>query len=208
MSQVMGEQIMDKSMESNMQEFEQPLFEGKLVCLAPIDREKDAEIEAKWTHDAAYQRMLDTEPARPLSPAKVKKNYEAIEKEIEEKRNRYYFTIRTIDADRLVGFARFLWISWSHGHGAIRIGIGDPDDRRKGYGQEALHMLLKFAFQEVNLYKVDASVPEYNLPALRLFKKAGFLEEVRRREALNRGGKRWDMIHLGLLREEWDPNWM
>lgn len=195
---------MDESMKSSMHEFEQPLFEGKLICLAPIDREKDAEIESKWTHDASYLRMLDTEPAKPLSPAKVKKNYEAIEKEMEEKKNRFYFTIRTIEEDRLVGFVRILWISWSHGHGAIQIGIGDPDDRCKGYGQEALHLLLLFVFQEVNLYKLNVNVPEYNQPALRLFKKAGFVEEARRREALNRDGKRWDMVHLGLLRDEWD----
>jgi len=197
---------MDESMKVNIQDFERPLFVGKLICLAPIDREKDAEIESKWTHDASYQRMLDTEPARPLSPAQVKKKYAAIEKEMEEEKNRYYFTIRTLEEDRLVGFTRIAWISWSHGYGAIQIGVGDPNDRRKGYGQEALKLLLRFAFQEVNLHRINAQVPEYNRAAMNMFKKAGFVEDVRRREALNREGKRWDMIHLGLLRDEWESN--
>jgi hypothetical protein len=43
------------------------LFEGKLICLAPIDHEKDPEIESKWTHDPEYLRMLSPKPPPPLS---------------------------------------------------------------------------------------------------------------------------------------------
>ena len=65
--------------------------------------------------------------------------------------------------------------------------------------------MLRFSFQEVNLYRLTANVPEYNPGALRLFEKFGFVTEVRRRQALNRDGRRWDMLHLGLLREEYQP---
>jgi RimJ/RimL family protein N-acetyltransferase len=47
-------------------------------------------------------------------------------------------------------------------------------------------------------------VPEYNEGALRLFQKFGFVEEIRRRKALNRDGALWDLIALGLLRSEWE----
>ncbi len=182
---------------------DKPLFEGKRICLAPINREKDAEIESKWMQDAAYQRMLSTEPARPLSPAQIKKKYEAIEKAMEEDKDQYYFTIRMREDDRLVGFARLFRISWTHGYASIQLGIGDAKDRRKGYGREALVLILQYAFEELNLYRVATIIPEYNQPALELFQEHGFSEEVRRRQAVDRETRRWDLIHFGLLKEDW-----
>ncbi len=179
------------------------LYEGERICLAHIDHEKDPEIESKWTHDAAYLRMLSPEPARPLSAAKLKKQYEAIEKEMEEKRNLFYFTIRLRPDDRLIGFARLDWIEWTNGNGYLRMGIGEAEERGKGYGTEALQLLMRYAFHELNLHRLTAVVPEYNPVAVHIVQKAGFTEEVRRRQALDRDGRRWDLLHFGILRQEW-----
>jgi RimJ/RimL family protein N-acetyltransferase len=83
------------------------------------------------------------------------------------------------------------------------LGIGAPDDRRKGYGREALGMLLEFAFAELNLYRLSAMIPEYNPAALALFQEYGFTQEACRRSALGREGKRWNLYHYGLLTDEW-----
>ena len=181
-----------------------PLFEGKQICLAPIDHEKDAEIESRWTHNAEYLRMLSLDLARPLSPAQLKKKYEEIEKDAEEGNRLFYFTIRMRADDHLIGFGRLAWIDWSNGLGMIQLGIGDPSDRGHGYGAEALRLLLRFAFAELSLYRLLALIPEYNQLALSFFKKVGFVEEARRRQAINRDGRRWDLIHLSLLRPEWE----
>ncbi|MEW5872170.1 MAG: GNAT family protein [Chloroflexota bacterium] len=195
---------------------DEQLFQGPHICLGPIDHEKDAEVEARWTHDASYLRLLSLKPALPASPAQIKKRYEAIEKE-QEQNNLFYFTIRlrpaelapeaeepSVAAQPLIGFARLDRIEWTNGNGYIQIGIGDPQDRQQGYGSEALRLLLRFAFGELNLHRLTVQVPEYNPAALRLFQKAGFVEEVRRRQALNRDGRRWDLLHLGLLSSEWE----
>lgn len=182
---------------------EKPLFEGKLVRLAPIDHEIDPQVESRWTHDPNYLRMLDTAPAQPLSIEHVKKKYEKLEKEMEEEKNLFYFTIRAKDDDRLLGFVRLYWIEWNNGNGWVQLGIGEAHDRRKGYGSEVLDMLLRYAFSELNLFRLSACIPEYNTAALHLAAKAGFVEEVRRRQALQRDGRHWDLLHLGLLKEEW-----
>jgi RimJ/RimL family protein N-acetyltransferase len=182
----------------------EPLFVAEAICLAPIDHEKDAEIESRWTHDAEYMRLISLEPALPQSAAQLKKRYEKIEKEQDEKKNLFYFTLRMRADDRLVGFARLYWIEWSNAGGFIQLGIGDPNDRQHGYGTQTLRLLLRYAFDELNLYRLTAIVPEYNPVALHLFSKAGFVEEVRQRKALNRDGRRWDLLHLGILHEEWD----
>jgi RimJ/RimL family protein N-acetyltransferase len=180
------------------------LYESDAICLAPIDHEKDPGIESQWTHDAEYQRLLGPEPTRPLSPAQVKKKYEEIEKSVETSKGEFYFTIRIREDDRLIGYARLYWIDWANGNANVEIGIGDPKDRRRGYGTQTLGMLSRMAFIEFNLFRITAHIQGFNKGARALFEKAGFVEEVRRREAIYRDGKRWDLIHLGLLREEWE----
>ncbi len=184
-------------------DIEQSLFEGESICLAPIDYEGDAAIESKWTHDEGYLRLLSSDPALPLSPEQVKKKYEQIEKQIAEDKDGFYFTIRMREDDRLIGFAEITWVEWTHGDAGVRIGIGAADDRRQGYGTQALNLLLGFAFRELNLFRLTAIVAEYNHSSRQLFGKAGFIEEVRRRQALNRDGRRWDLIYLGLLQQDW-----
>lgn len=180
------------------------LFESERLRLAPPDPEKDAELESQWTHDPDYQRLISAQPVRPLSPGQIKKRYEEAEKE--KKHNQFVFALRLRADDRLIGFARLDHIEWNHAHGSLALGLASPDDRGKGYGTEALRLLLRYAFDELNLHRLTATVFEYNTAALRFFEKAGFVIEVRRRQALNRDGRRWDWLHLGLLREEWEKN--
>jgi RimJ/RimL family protein N-acetyltransferase len=179
------------------------LFEGRDVRFGPIDHEKDPEIESRWTHDSDFMRLMDVAPARPLSAAMIKKQYEKLEKKMEEDKNLYYFTIRARADDRLIGYADIHWIEWANGNGHLRLGIGAAEDRCKGFGTQALRMLLRFAFAELNLFRVTASVPEYNDGAIALLKKSGFTREVCRRKSLERDGRRWDLYIFGLLKDEW-----
>jgi RimJ/RimL family protein N-acetyltransferase len=182
---------------------ETQLFEAQDVRFGPIDLETHPDIESCWTHDAEFMRLMEFKPIRPLSPAMVKKQYEAIEKEMEEQRNLFYFTICTREDDRFIGKALLEYVDWSSGNSYIRLGIGEPEFRRKGYGSQALSLLLRYAFGELNLYRVTAVVPAYNEGALRLFQKFGFMEEVRRRKAMHRDGEFWDVVGFGLLNAEW-----
>lgn len=179
------------------------LFEGQDIRFGPIDYEKDPQIESIWTHDAVFMRLYEIEPARPMSAAIVKKQYEKIEKRMEEDKNFFHFMIRAKADDRLIGKALIQRIEWTNGNGQIQIGIGAPEDRRKGYGTQALRMLIRFAFAELNLYRLTAFAPEYNEGALALLRKFGFVEEVRRRQALQRDARRWDLFVFGLLKAEW-----
>jgi RimJ/RimL family protein N-acetyltransferase len=190
--------------------FDAPLFEGQLVRLSAIDPEHDAQIESRWTSDGDYLRMMGVDLVKPLSPAQVRKNYLNIEKEIDEKGDLFYFTVRRLpaadgnDPDELLGFVKLERIEWSHGVGELSLAIGNPVQRRKGFGSDVLRLILRYAFLELNLYRVSASVPAYNQAAIRLFVKASFKNEASQREAYHWAGKRWDKYYLGLLREEWE----
>ncbi len=181
-----------------------PLFQGELVCLAPIEPDRDAEVESRWTHDAEYLRLLAPDPARPFSPGHIKKRYEADEKGEDNTFDRCHFAIRARADDRLLGFVRLEYIEWAHGAGMVRLGIGDPRERGHGYGTEALKLMVRYAFDELNLHRLTAITSDYNPGAVRFLERAGFAVEARLRQALRRDGRRWDALFLGLLRPEWE----
>jgi len=64
--------------------FKRNYSKDKDVRFGPINYERDPEIEAKWTYDSAFMRMYEIAPARLMLVAMVKKQYEKLEKEIEE----------------------------------------------------------------------------------------------------------------------------
>ena len=138
------------------------LYNADDVCLGPINYETDPQIESQWTHDAGFMRLYDFDPARPMSAAIVKKQYEKLEKRIEENRNLYHFMIRAKTDDRLIGKAEIRRIEWANGVCQINLGIGAAEDRRKGYGSQALRLLLRFAFAELNMFRISAEAGEYN----------------------------------------------
>jgi len=178
------------------------LFQGELVRLVAASAEKDAELLARWSHDSEYARQLDSDPARPQS---VKRAKEDIQKWMEnESPDSFGFMIRTLADDRLIGFIGLDGIRWTHGDTFVGIGIGDPEYRGNGYGTDAMRVILHYAFTELNLHRVSLDVFEYNPRAIRSYEKAGFVVEGRQRQALNRDGRRWDVIYMGILREEWE----
>ena len=179
------------------------LYEGRLVRLGPLDHTKDPPVVAHWTHDPLSRSIL-AEVARPLSAEAVRKLLEKVEKQMDETKNLFHFTVRLREDNRLLGLARIYWIDFHNGTGVLNLGIGEASDRRKGYGSDALALLLRFAFGELNLHRLSAWPIADNPAFIQMAKKAGFKEEARRRESAFHAGKYLDGILLGLLRAEWE----
>ena len=66
-----------------------------------------------------------------------------------------------------------------------------------------MNIVLRFAFTEINLRRVTLTVFEYNPRAIRSYEKTGFKHEGRLRGALLRDEKRWDVLYMGIRREDW-----
>jgi RimJ/RimL family protein N-acetyltransferase len=178
------------------------LFESANLRWTYIDPEQDAKAEAGWTYDLDYVQSLTAMPARPLGALVLQKLHEEDQKHAEERGNQYYFAIRLKDGDRLAGFVRFPQISWVHGSAWLRLSIADPSILAR-FGAEALGMALRYGFRELNLYRVETVLAEYQQEMIALLEGAGYLLEVRRRQAFYRNGRYHDALHFGLLRSEW-----
>jgi diamine N-acetyltransferase len=86
------------------------------------------------------------------------------------------------------------------------VGIAlSPSARGKGYGTDALRVLVRFAFERHNLHRVHLSTLASNEIALACYRKVGFVEEGRRREGAWARGAYQDEVIMGLLRAEWRP---
>ncbi|MST59787.1 GNAT family N-acetyltransferase [Parafannyhessea umbonata] len=84
----------------------------------------------------------------------------------------------------------------------LHIMIGSADDRSKGMGTFAVLSMLKHAFYDLNLRRVELSVLATNAAAIGLYQKCGFTREGTRRQACFKGGEFVDMYEYGILRGE------
>jgi len=178
---------------------------GQFVRLAAQDADEAGEYYARWAQDESFTRMIESDPLVLLSTkahrAKAARDWP------EDDPANIMFVVRTLEDDRLIGFANLDYIQWSHGDTYIGIGIGEREFWGKGYGRDALNILLRYAFMELNLRRVTLTVFEYNERAIRMYRRAGFHQEGLHRQVLRREGRRWDMLEMGILREEWMENY-
>jgi len=180
------------------------LFEGKLVRLAGIEPEEVSKSFVQWHRDSEYMRLLDTDPPRLHSSKAIK---EWIEKDLEKQTDMYWFAVRALEDDRLVGDITLSVINWGSRDAFAGIGIGEREFWGKGYGSDAMQLLLRYAFTELNLRRVSLTVFEFNQRAQRSYEKVGFRLEGRQRQIMQREGRRWDILYMGILREDWMENY-
>jgi RimJ/RimL family protein N-acetyltransferase len=175
------------------------MFIGEKIRLTAL-RTDDIPVVVRWYHDSDFMRNFDGNPAFPRTEESWKKWFE----ENTSAKNQYFFAIRPLDSEDLLGWVFLDDISMSHRNGWIALAFGDESNRGKGYGYEAMQLLLQFVFHELNLYRVQLTVFEYNTRAIRLYEKLGFVREGTFREHLQRDGRRHDMYLYGLLVHEWE----
>ena len=78
-----------------------------------------------------------------------------------------------------------------------------PRYQGRGYGEEAIRWLLDYAFRRVGLHSVRMRAFGWNVGAIRLYERLGFVVEGREREAVWFEGRWWDSVTLGMLEDEW-----
>jgi RimJ/RimL family protein N-acetyltransferase len=177
------------------------IFAGKLVRLSAFDPEEMSKAFTRWNLNSEYQRLLNLSPHRMQS---AKSNLKWMEEEVGEvSPASYFFSIRTLAEDKLIGGLDLDVVNWPGRDAFVGLGIGETEYWSKGYGTDIMNVLLRFAFTEINLRRVTLSVFEYNPRGIRSYEKVGFRHEGRTRKVLNKEGQRWDVLYMGILREEW-----
>jgi RimJ/RimL family protein N-acetyltransferase len=173
------------------------ILTGQLARLTAVNADTDAEIIARWSRDSQFWRLAHTVPAYPELARQRKQHIEDRGLDLRS------FAIRALGDDRLIGLIGLYTIFQLHREAFMGIHIGERDYWGKGYGTDALRVLLRYAFGELNLQRISLSFLEGNERAMRSYEKCGFRFEGRERHAWAYDGRRWDEIFMGLLRDEW-----
>ena len=114
------------------------------------------------------------------------------------------FAICLLDTKEMIGDAAIVDIDPINHTASLRIALHGPEHFQKGYGTEAVRMVQAFAFDTLELNRLELEVFSHNPRAFRSYEKAGFQYEGRRRQALNYNGTYSDVIIMGILREEYN----
>lgn len=171
---------------------------GEKVILRKItkqDYESFSNVE-----DVMESRLLMNDGI-PFPPTEA--DHEKFLGEISSEKDDYMFAIELKDEKVFIGTIAVYLVNWKNGTCHVGISIG-PDFQEKGYGTDAMKVLLDFIFNYMNVNKVKLQVFGYNQRAIGSYEKCGFQLEGTFREELFRFGKYHDVLVMGLLRKDWE----
>lgn len=114
------------------------------------------------------------------------------------------FVVAQKDTLDYIGQVGLHHIDWKNRIAVVGIVIGKKDLFGKGIGSEAMELLQYFAFNKLNLNKLELSVHDFNERGIKCYKKCGFVEEGRLRQKYFYNGRYIDSISMGILKEEYD----
>jgi RimJ/RimL family protein N-acetyltransferase len=174
---------------------------GERVTLR-AQRREDLIRQAEWDNDLQTKLLADDDPPRPVSLEWLQAQYDREMQDERKIRDEAWFAMEV--GGVLIGGCGLMGMSATHRTCWLGISIGDPDSRGKGYGREAIGLLLEYAFRYRNMRKVCLSTGSDNERAQRCYRACGFVEEGRLRQQEWCDGRYIDSVQMGLLREEWE----
>ncbi|EDL66770.1 GNAT family N-acetyltransferase [Bacillus sp. SG-1] len=133
-----------------------------------------------------------------LTPQKIEKAYEAFALDD----SRVDLVIALKETNEVIGDLALNEIDNLNRNANVRIALHDPKYFGKGYGTEALRLVLEFGFRTLNLYRIGLNVYSFNARAKKSYEKLGFKQEGIIRSELFYDGEFHDNIIMGVLRDE------
>ena len=179
-------------------------LEGDNIYLSPIDVE-DYKIYTKWLNDLSV--------AIPAGMSALMISLQN-EKEFmkEKRRNNQDFAIVLKgdgeNEDRLIGNCGLFCINNVHRNAELGIFIGEKDCKGKGYGPEAIKLLINYGFKILNIHNIMLNVFSFNERAVKAYKKVGFRECGRRSEAYRVNGQYYDVISMEMVDRDLDCTYL
>lgn len=175
------------------------LLEGELVRLREYKQE-DVKLAYKYINDPEILLNLGFGIPYPIS---LEKEQEWFDNQSKNK-DTYNFAIESLEDVTYIGGCDIKWVYWKNSTVEVGIFIGNQQFRGKGYGTDAMKVLIDFLFNQANINRIQLSTYSFNQRAYKSFKKYGFKEEGRLRQRMFRHGKYHDEIIMGLLKEEYN----
>jgi ribosomal-protein-alanine N-acetyltransferase len=166
------------------------LLEGKSVRLKLCDKEDIDFFVNFWNNLEWYGKY------EPIMEQMTKAE---AEKRFADTSKKAYFMIQKKDGTNIG-----LMVHFGQSYGAVTIGYAiEPSEHGKGYGTEALQLMVDYLFLAKDIHRVQANTDPENKASQRILEKVGFEKEgISRKSNFVRGEWR-DEYHYAIVREEW-----
>lgn len=169
------------------------VIRGTNVTLRPF-QERDIPHLLKWGLDPELAQWLEGDYPD------TDDGYVEWLQNLKSDRHRKAFAMEWSDG-RLIGDIELDHIAWRSGDAELRVRIGEGDFRGRGYGTEAVGLMVGHGFQNLNLRRIYLRVFQFNRRAIASYRKVGFKKEGVL-ERTTPAGMRVRIVLMRLLRHE------
>jgi len=173
-----------------------PILKGKLITLRPITKADAPDMFAALS-DKESMRLTGTQSSYKLEQV------EAFCERIANADDRVDYAITLKDNPRYIGEVVLNNFDVDNRSASFRIALSNQKNFGKGYGSEATKLMLKHAFETLNLHRVELEVYDFNPRAKHVYEKQGFTQEGIKRDVLLWDGKYQNAIVMSILEDEY-----
>ena len=171
-------------------------IKGKFVTLRAIEPH-DLPMLQEMLNDPEMERMV-TGWSFPVSIIEQTSWYESALGDNKNQR----FVIET-EKDSACGLATLTNIDWKNGNAFHGIKLSNKDNRTKGVGTDSVMAIMRYAFDELRLNRLDGAWFEYNVPSKGLYTKCGWVVEGIRRQCVYKNGKYHSLSNVGIIASDY-----
>lgn len=173
-----------------------PVLRGERAVLRPFT-DSDVMARARLGQDAEITRMFGGAPSwsgvREVTEADARSWYDHVTTD----GNPHHWAVDV--AGDFVGTARLHGLDDHDRRARYAVGILNGSLLGRGIGQDVTRTVLTYAFEDLALHRVDLRVLAFNERAIACYRRCGFVEEGREREAARIGDEWHDDIIMGIL---------
>ena len=170
-------------------------LEGKKVYLRPFEK-TDLPLIQAWANDPEVRGL--TGEVSPTNAAQAEDYFERVKND----ENRVWFMVVVKETGQVIGETGLLRMFHPWRTTDLSIIIAEKDCRGKGYGQEAIHLMLDYAFGSLAFHRVSIGVVGFNESALRFYEKVGFKREGIQRDGYFYHHHFYDFVMMSILEDE------
>ncbi len=172
-------------------------IQGDIIDLVPLNSEH-VNLYVKWENNPSvriYSRNII-----PHTIEDMKKFFKPSERGLKREIS---FEVWHKKDEKPIGFGEVADIDWYSQKAYLGLIIGEPEYWGQKIGEEATKLIVEYAFNELNLYKLQASINSANTGSWRCAEKNGFIREATLKKDSYVNGKYFDTYFYSLFKDDW-----